>query len=170
MPLPWQKALGVVFLSGAAFVILTLTRIRRRIIEAIGEHPMALYLRAFMLRNTPAAASNSVAELALGMMLALARKIVEEHQGTIRVEPGHEHHQLVPAVTGHHILLVRLLAQQPRRAQQQRCRRRRGQRTGEDQADQEVVVLAGGVTNVTLPPAIEPAPGRYVKEQATQEA
>ena len=29
----------------------------RRVLEAIGEHPMALYLRAFMVRNMPAAAS-----------------------------------------------------------------------------------------------------------------
>jgi AGZA family xanthine/uracil permease-like MFS transporter len=37
MGVPWQKALGVVFLSGVAFVVLTLTRIRSLIIEAIPE-------------------------------------------------------------------------------------------------------------------------------------
>ncbi|HEY3176571.1 MAG TPA: NCS2 family permease [Candidatus Polarisedimenticolia bacterium] len=37
MGLPWRTALGAVFLSGLLFVVLTLTRIRGRIIEAIPE-------------------------------------------------------------------------------------------------------------------------------------
>lgn len=77
MHLPWPVALGCVFLSGCAFLILTLAGVRQMILAAIPPHLYAavaggigLFIAFIGLRNAGIIVSNSATSVALGDLKA----------------------------------------------------------------------------------------------------
>ncbi len=79
MGIPWQTALGAVFLSGVLFLVLTLTGIRRLIVESI-PRPLygavavgiGLFIAFIGLRNAGIVVSSPATALALGNLRAPA--------------------------------------------------------------------------------------------------
>jgi len=73
MGIPWRTALGVVFLSGVLFVILTVTRVREQIVNGIPnclKHSTAAGIGMFIafvgLRNAKLVVANSATFVAIG--------------------------------------------------------------------------------------------------------
>jgi AGZA family xanthine/uracil permease-like MFS transporter len=73
MGIPWRTALGVVFLSGALFVVLTITRIREQIVNGIPDglkHSTAAGIGMFIafvgLRNARLVVANPATFVAIG--------------------------------------------------------------------------------------------------------
>ena len=73
MGIPWRTALGVVFLSGALFVVLTITRIREQIVNGIPnclKHSTAAGIGMFIafvgLRNSKLVIANPATFVAIG--------------------------------------------------------------------------------------------------------
>jgi adenine/guanine/hypoxanthine permease len=73
LKIPWQTALGVVFISGALFVILTVTRVREQIVNGIPDslkHSTAAGIGMFIafigLRNAKIVIANSATFVGLG--------------------------------------------------------------------------------------------------------
>jgi AGZA family xanthine/uracil permease-like MFS transporter len=73
MHVPWRTALGVVFFSGAVFLILTVTRLREQIVNGIPEclkHSTAAGIGMFIafvgLRNAKLVVANSATFVSLG--------------------------------------------------------------------------------------------------------
>src|SRR5438552_2286111 len=73
MGVPWQAALGAVFLSGVAFLILTLLGVRQLILQAIPRELYAavaagigLFIAMIGLRNAGIVATNAATMVALG--------------------------------------------------------------------------------------------------------
>jgi AGZA family xanthine/uracil permease-like MFS transporter len=77
MGVPWPTALGAVFLSGAAFLLLTLTGLRRRLVEAVPPSLYAavaagigLFLAFIGLKNAGIIVAHPATMLALGQLTA----------------------------------------------------------------------------------------------------
>src|ERR1700758_3830951 len=73
MGIPWRTALGVVFLSGVLFVLLTITRVREQIVNGIPDclkHSTAAGIGMFIafvgLRNAKIVVANSATFVGLG--------------------------------------------------------------------------------------------------------
>src|SRR5215469_5742490 len=73
MHIPWQTALGVIFLSGASFLILTVSRVREQIVNGIPEclkHSTAAGIGMFIafvgLRNANLVVGNPATLVSLG--------------------------------------------------------------------------------------------------------
>jgi AGZA family xanthine/uracil permease-like MFS transporter len=73
MHIPWQTALGVIFFSGAVFLILTVTRVREQIVNGIPnclKHSTAggigMFIAFVGLRNANLVVSNSATFVSLG--------------------------------------------------------------------------------------------------------
>lgn len=73
LKIPWQTALGVVFISGTLFVILTVTRVREQIVNGIPDslkHSTAAGIGMFIafigLRNAKIVVANSATFVSLG--------------------------------------------------------------------------------------------------------
>jgi AGZA family xanthine/uracil permease-like MFS transporter len=77
MGVPWPTALGAVFLSGAAFLLLTLTGLRRRLVEAVPPSLYAavaagigLFLAFIGLKNAGIIVAHPATTVALGQLTA----------------------------------------------------------------------------------------------------
>ena len=75
MGIPWRTALGVVFLSGALFVVLTITRVREQIVNGIPDglkHSTAAGIGMFIafvgLRNAKLVVANPATFVAIGKL------------------------------------------------------------------------------------------------------
>ena len=75
MHVPWQTALGVIFLSGVAFLILTVTRVREQIVNGIPDclkHSTAggigMFIAFVGLRNANLVVSNPATFVSLGSL------------------------------------------------------------------------------------------------------
>lgn len=77
MGVPWQTALGAVFLSGAAFLLLTVTGLRRRLVEAVPSSlysavaaGIGLFIAFVGLKNAGIVVAQPATALALGKLSA----------------------------------------------------------------------------------------------------